>query len=127
MCLVPLFPLSSTLVNKVNLIIVICVVSLLVTLLLRRVICAIIHLSRRYCSWRENNQLLRSGAEDDALGFKTTGRQDGHNQSSGFEPKDDAHGFKTTDRKDGHDRSSGSESDDFLLCDKTISRHEQCD
>ncbi|CAL9025557.1 unnamed protein product, partial [Prunus brigantina] len=101
----------STLIKKVNLIIVLCAVSLLVTLLLIRVISAIIHLSRRYCSLRENDRSLKFGAKDDALDFKTTGRQDGHNQSSGFEPEDVAHGFKTTGCKDGHDRSLGSERD----------------
>ncbi|CAL8155999.1 unnamed protein product [Prunus armeniaca] len=69
----------------------------------------------RYCSRRENDRLPRSGAEDDALGFKTTDRQDGHNWSSGSELEDDAHGFKMTGRQDGHDRSSGSESDDSAL------------
>ncbi|CAL9021192.1 unnamed protein product [Prunus brigantina] len=99
MCLVTMFPLSqfpscplkflgvlpmfmSTLINGVNLILMLCDVSLLVTRLLRKVISAIIHLPRRWIgSELESLGLETDVFEDVALGKETTCRTEASDRS----------------------------------------------
>ncbi|BBG93107.1 hypothetical protein Prudu_001019 [Prunus dulcis] len=59
----------------------------------------------------DSDRTHRSRAEDDALVFDMTGRQDGHNQSPGYDPEVDAFGYEAIVRQDDDDRSPGLTDD----------------
>ncbi|KAI5349431.1 hypothetical protein L3X38_002318 [Prunus dulcis] len=59
----------------------------------------------------DSDRTHRSRAEDDALVFDMTGRQDGHDQSPGYDPEVDAFGYEAIVRQDDDDRSPGLTDD----------------